>query len=116
MLPNFEAFFAPALHALGPDAQSVELVAERCAEGLDLSAAARQATIDYDGRPTFVARTQMALQELAHAGLAAREDGGFILTEDGRAARDAPPTGRESLEKIPAYRDFRRKQLARRGA
>ncbi|MEL6185456.1 MAG: hypothetical protein AAFU79_12605 [Myxococcota bacterium] len=116
MVPDFEAFFAPLLRALTSAARSVEALAEDCADSLGLDAASRADTIAYDGRPTYVARTQMALQELSHAGLSRLDAEGYALTEAGGEAASAPPRDRAALEQYPSYRAYRERHLARRGA
>ena len=117
-IPNYEAFMLPMLQVLATDAAPLDVVADRVAERLGLSADDRTSRPAWAHEPMLVSRTRVTAEWLAAAGLVNREDDRLSLEERGRELLDENPTqlGRDALRRFPEFEAYLQAYLARQGA
>ncbi len=117
-MPNYEGFMRPLLEVLSAGELSLGDAAQRVADRLALSEGQRTEKPAWSHEPLLIARTRVAAEWLAAAGLLARTPGTLGLRDRGRTILSETPgeISRSNLRRFPEFEAYLQAYLARQGA
>ncbi len=117
-MPDYESFMLPLLRLIAEVPLDIPAAAAGVADRLQLSADQRVQKPAWAHEPLLVARTRMAAEALAAAGLVRRDGDRLTISGRGAALLGENPSAlsREALRRFPEFETYLQEYLARQGA